>query len=145
MINPLFDEAPRALAAFEVPGVSVAVVKDDGAIAGQTLVAPTAFAELTRAQTVVPIDPFPPELSALTPGFQAYALGWSLRDYRGRKVVVHTGGVDGMRAIAATVPDERLGVVVLANQEEPITTASCYGILDSFLGGPQVDWIGPGC
>jgi CubicO group peptidase (beta-lactamase class C family) len=113
-----------------------------GAISGQTLVAPAAFAELTRAQTVVPIDPFPPELSALTPGFQAYALGWSLRDYRGRKVVVHTGGVDGMRAIAAMVPDERLGVVVLANQEEPITTALCYGILDAFLGGPQMDWIG---
>ncbi len=113
-----------------------------GAIAGQTLVAPAAFAELTRAQTVVPIDPYPPELSALTPGFQAYALGWSLRDYRGRKVVVHTGGVDGMRAIAAMVPDERLGVVVLANQEEPITTALCYGILDAFFDGPQVDWIG---
>ena len=113
-----------------------------GAIAGQTLVAPAAFAELTRAQTVVPIDPYPPELSALTPGFQTYALGWSLRDYRGRKVVVHTGGVDGMRAIAAMVPDERLGVVVLANQEEPLPTAMCYGILDAYLGGPRVDWIG---
>lgn len=113
-----------------------------GTFAGQTLVAPAAFAELTRAQTVVPIDPYPPELSALTPGFQAYALGWSLRDYRGRKVVVHTGGVDGMRAIAAMLPDERLGVVVLANQEEPLPTAICYGILDAYLGASQVDWIG---
>jgi len=113
-----------------------------GTYAGQTLVAPAPFAELIRAQTVVPIDPYPDELSALTPNFQAYALGWSLRDYRGRRVVVHTGGVDGMRAIAAMVPDERLGVVVLANQEEPLPTAICYGILDDYLGGPRVDWIG---
>lgn len=113
-----------------------------GTFAGQLLVEPAAFAELTRAQTVVPIDPYPVELSALAPNFQAYGLGWSLRDYRGRRVVVHTGGVDGMRAIAAMVPEERLGVVVLANQEEPIATALCYGILDVYLGGPVFDWIG---
>ena len=113
-----------------------------GIFDGQTLVAPAAFAELTRAQTVVPIDPYPAELSALAPSFQAYALGWSVRDYRGRRVVAHTGGVDGMRAIAAMVPEARLGVVVLANQEEPLPTAICYGILDAYLGGPRVDWIG---
>lgn len=112
-----------------------------GTSGGQTWIAPAAFGELTRAQTVVPVDPYPAELSALAPNFQAYALGWSLRDYRGRRLVAHTGGVDGMRAIAAMIPDERLGVVVLANQEEPLPTAVCYGILDTYLGGRQVDWI----
>jgi hypothetical protein len=112
-----------------------------GRVADQTLVESKAFAELTQAQIPIPITPRPAEFSALTPKFNAYGLGWFLRDYRGRKVVMHTGGVDGMTALAAFVPDEQLGIVVLSNQETSFVGVSCFHILNLFFGEPQTDWL----
>src|SRR5204862_106329 len=55
--------------------------------------------ELWSAQTIIPIvDPDPP-LAALRPSFAAYGLGWRLRDYRGHKIVWHTGGLAGMASM----------------------------------------------
>ena len=47
--------------------------------------------------------------------FVAYGLGWSLRDYRGKKLVGHGGVLDGMRTEVLMMPEERVGVVVMAN------------------------------
>jgi hypothetical protein len=46
-----------------------------------------------------------------------YALGWFQQDYDGRAVSYHTGSIDGMVAIIGLIPDERLGVYVLANTD----------------------------
>jgi CubicO group peptidase (beta-lactamase class C family) len=112
-----------------------------GKVDEQTLVESQAFAELTQAQITIPITPRPGDLAGLTPKFNAYALGWFLRDYLGRKIVLHTGGVDGMTALAAFVPEEQLGMVVLSNQETPFIGAACFHILDTFLGKTATDWF----
>ena len=113
----------------------------NGHFGDQALLAPEPAAELVTAQTIIPIDPRPPELQALTPKFYAYGLGWFLRDYRGRKLIIHTGGVDGMTALLALVPEEQAGVVVLANQEEALIGATCYHMLDVLLGETDTDWF----
>ena len=112
-----------------------------GCFADQVLIAPEPAAELIKAQTIIPIEPRPPELQALTPKFYAYGLGWFLRDYRGRKVIMHTGGVDGMTALLALVPEEQSGIVVLANQEEALIGATCYHLLDALFGEADTDWF----
>src|SRR6185503_12468266 len=84
----------------------------------------------------------PAPLAALEPRFLAYGLGFSLRDYRGRKLVTHTGGLSGMVSRVALVPEERLAVVVLTNQESGSgRDAIAYRVLDGFLGAPPTDWI----
>ena len=45
----------------------------------------------------------------------AYGLGWFLSDYEGRLVVQHGGNIDGMSALVAMLPEEKLGVVILTN------------------------------
>src|SRR5438552_5334182 len=60
-------------------------------------------------QTILPIADPPPPLAALRPSFSEYGLGWRLRDYRGRKLVSHTGGLAGMTSQITLVPAERLG------------------------------------
>lgn len=65
-----------------------------------------------------------------------------LNDYRGYKLVSHTGGLAGLVSRVALAPDLKLGVVVLTNQEEGgAFQAMIYHVLDSFLGAPQTDWI----
>jgi CubicO group peptidase (beta-lactamase class C family) len=72
--------------------------------------------------------------------FRGYGLGWSLMDYRGRKVASHGGAFDGMYSRVALVPEEDLGVVILTNSMTWISTALTYQILDAYLEGDGFDW-----
>jgi CubicO group peptidase (beta-lactamase class C family) len=111
-----------------------------GRYADQQLLNPATAQELATPQMVIPIRPNPPALAALTPEFYTYGLGWFIRNYRGRKVVTHSGGVDGMVALATMVPEEDLGIVVLVNQESALAAAVVYTLLDAYLGAPVTDW-----
>ena len=46
-----------------------------------------------------------------------YALGLDVRDYRGDSLLQHTGGLPGYLSKVAMIPELRLGVAVLTNQE----------------------------
>jgi len=72
--------------------------------------------------------------------FRAYGLGWVLMDYRGRKVVYHGGGYDGMYSRVALVPEENLGMVILTNHMTTLQTALVYKIIDMYLNGEERDW-----
>ena len=113
--------------------------------AGETCVLqPDSIRRMWSAQTVQSTPDPPVGLEPLKAGFAAYGLGFGLRDYRGRKLVGHTGGLPGYVSQVALVPEDRLGVVVLTNQEETgAFLAVLYRVLDGFLGAPSppVDWI----
>jgi len=95
-------------------------------------------------QVTTPIrvgDPAPP-LAETKPMYSGYGLGWGLREYRGRKIVSHTGGLTGMVTLVVLVPSEQLGIIVLTNQEEGgAFNAVGYSILDAYLGAPPYDWV----
>src|SRR5262249_20827699 len=98
-------------------------------------------AEMWSAQTILSTG-MPPQLAAMKPNFAAYGLGWGLRDYHGRKLVSHSGGVAGTVTRVMLVPEENLGVVILTNAEEEGAFESVlFHILDHYLGVPDNDWI----
>ena len=98
--------------------------------------------EMWSAQTILPAGERPGPLAALSTKFAAYGLGWGLRDYRGRKLVGHTGGVSGFVSRVMLVPEENLGIVILTNAEQGGAFDSIlYHILDSYLGLAPADWV----
>jgi CubicO group peptidase (beta-lactamase class C family) len=102
--------------------------------------------EMWSAQTILPIgEPAkddPAAFAAIRPSFAAYGLGWSLNDYRGRKLVSHGGGLSGFVSRTALIPELKLGVVVLTNQEATgAHSAIVNTVLDHYLGAPETDWI----
>jgi CubicO group peptidase (beta-lactamase class C family) len=99
--------------------------------------------DMWSPQTILPIsEPSIPALKAAKANFSAYGLGWSLRDYKGRKLVSHGGALTGMLSMTMMVPDERLGVVVLTNQEEGgAMSAIVFHILDHYFKLSPSDWI----
>ena len=98
--------------------------------------------DMWSPQTILPINDPPPPLAALKPNFADYGLGWSLRDYRGRKQIGHTGGVSGFVSRVMLVPEESLGVVILTNAEEGGAFDSIlYHVLDHYYRVPPIDWI----
>lgn len=72
--------------------------------------------------------------------FYAYGLGLILLDYGGHKLLFHPGDIDGMAAVVAMVPDERLGVVVLSNlTANGARFGVLFHILQAYLGLPPKD------
>ena len=99
--------------------------------------------EMWSSQTVLPLpEPTTGPLSALRGHFRSYGLGWFLTDYKGRKLVGHSGGVAGFVTRVQLIPEENLGVVVLTNAEQGgAMEGILFHIVDNYLGGPVTDWI----
>ncbi|MBB6186764.1 serine hydrolase [Rhodanobacter sp. MP7CTX1] len=83
------------------------------------------------------------ELAPLEPHFYGYGEGWFLSDYRGQRLVWHTGGWPGMVSRVTLVPELHLGVVVLTNQESGAAfNAVTYRVLDAYLNpAHKTDWV----
>jgi CubicO group peptidase (beta-lactamase class C family) len=72
--------------------------------------------------------------------FRGYGLGLSVSDYNGRAVYAHTGGAGGMVSNVCFVPEERLGIAILTNNDnQAFFEALRYQILDVYLGVPFVN------
>ena len=109
---------------------------------GTRLVSEGTWRQMTTGVTPMPIGTPLPELAALRPNFRAYGLGLNVQDYRGRKVLMHSGGLPGYVSRVMMFPDQQLGIAVLTNQESGAAfDAIAYRIADHYLGAPATDWL----
>ncbi len=115
---------------------------DSGRVAGGSpLFSPATTRQLWREVTPIPIGEPPPGLDHLRPQIAGYALGLFVRDYRGRLLLQHTGGLPGYLSKVAMIPELRLGVAVLTNQESGAAFESLtYRVLDHYLGVKPPDY-----
>jgi CubicO group peptidase (beta-lactamase class C family) len=74
--------------------------------------------------------------------FTGVASGWFVYDYYGKKIINHSGGLDGMLSYTHLIPEENVGFVVLTNSEYPAFTIMASKIRDVFVGAPKRDWSG---
>lgn len=72
----------------------------------------------------------------------SYAMGWRVYDYAGHTLVFHGGAVQGYRGLAAILPGEDVGIVVLWNSESAAPSGLMPSLLDRVLGLPHRDWLG---
>lgn len=74
--------------------------------------------------------------------FGGYGLGWFLTDVKGHKQVYHTGGLIGTVTQFTLIPDMKLGIIVLTNQQSGAAFSSITNtVKDSYLGMPQKNWL----
>jgi len=121
-----------------------------GTFGGRRLISAEAIEEMHDPQMIMPRGVLHDELSlfrAFWPSethFMSYGLGWFLEDYRGRKVIHHGGSIDGMNALVAMLPEEKLGVVILSNLSRDgyvqVLPALMWKVFDAYLGVPPHDW-----
>jgi hypothetical protein len=98
----------------------------------------------TKMQTPVIVAPgFSGNESTGEIGPTTYGLGVAVTNYRGHKLVIHGGGIDGFLSQMSWLPNERIGAIVLTNSTAAnIANIITYHIYDAFLGLDPVDWIG---
>ena len=115
---------------------------DSGRVGTTRLVAPATFREIVAPQIRAPMSEYP-ALELAQPHFFSYALGWFVQDYQGETVWMHTGSIDGMSAIIGLLPEQRVGVYVLANLDHAeLRHALMYQAFDLYGAGPRRDWSG---
>jgi CubicO group peptidase (beta-lactamase class C family) len=71
---------------------------------------------------------------------RGYGLGLNVADYNGSEVYWHTGGAGGMVSNVCFVPEEKLGIAILTNNDnQGFFELLRYQILDAYLGVPYVN------
>lgn len=72
--------------------------------------------------------------------FRGYGLGVYSTDYNGKQVYWHTGGAFGHVTNVCFVPEEKLGITILTNNDnQNFFEALRYQILDAYLGVAYTD------
>lgn len=109
---------------------------------GKRLFSEAQSKEMWAPHTIIRITEPPTPLKATKAKFSAYGLGWTMRDFHGKKLVGHGGALTGMLSQVALIPEEKLGVIVLTNQEEGgALSAIVNHVFDSYLGLEPTDWV----
>jgi CubicO group peptidase (beta-lactamase class C family) len=112
-----------------------------GVLDGKRLISKRLIDEMHRPHVVVHEPGTPPNLPPDVVHFTTYGLGWNVHDYRGHKIVTHSGSIDGFTSILLMVPDAKLAVIVLNNlQGSPLPRTVAYSVVDHALGLPLRDW-----
>lgn len=72
--------------------------------------------------------------------FTGYGLGLFMTDYKGKQVYWHTGGAFGFVTNTCLVPEEKLGITIMTNNDnQDFFETLRYQILDAYLGVPYVN------
>jgi CubicO group peptidase (beta-lactamase class C family) len=109
---------------------------------GSILFSQVQAAELCKPVTIIPIGQLPESLKLAQPSYQAYALGWQVRDYRGHRMLTHSGSVSGAIARVVLLPDINIGFAIQMNSEDSgMLLGLTYKLLDHYLGLPEIGWI----
>lgn len=109
--------------------------------AGKQLISAGSLAETHSPQTVTPLSADFKQINPFT-HLSSYGMGWIIQDYRGREIRQHGGNIDGMSALAALFPEEKLGIVVLTNANgSPMPSIAMYKAFDMLTNAkPERDW-----
>lgn len=137
--NPIFDSAAGIYSSVNDLNKWVITQLNDGEYApGKRLFTQMRHDEMWTPQTIMPLKNAGPYKSL----FKCYALGWQLQDFNGYLQVSHTGGLDGIVTQVIMIPEKKLGIIVLTNQQSGAAfTAISNTIKDSYLGLPKTDHI----
>jgi CubicO group peptidase (beta-lactamase class C family) len=148
IVKPLAATATNAAGGISSTAADMAkwliVQLDSGRVAGaDRLFQAGTTRQLWTGVTPMPIGSRSGALKPLEPEFQSYGLGFGVRDYRGHKLITHTGYLPGYMSRVSMIPGLKLGVAVLTNQETRAAyDAITFHILDHYLGAELTDWIG---
>lgn len=110
-----------------------------GTFEGKKIFTPEQSWQMWSPHTLQPISEAASKNNP-TQHFRAYGLGWGMYDYHGRKILNHSGGLDGMLSFTVLIPEENVGFVVLTNNESPSFLIMMSKIRDVFVNAPKRDW-----
>lgn len=107
-----------------------------GTFDGKKLISADRIWELWQPYMYMPISENAAKNNP-TRQFSGVGMGWFTYNYQGKKIVNHSGGLDGMLSYTVLIPEENIGFVVLTNSEFPAFSVMTSKLTDIFTGAPE--------
>jgi len=97
------------------------------------LIEPKTLNEIHRGQEVsniINVDKIWSEF-----GIEHYGLGWVDQTFYGKRMIYHSGSIDGFLSFVAFLPDLDKGIVVLANSDSYVPYYTVFTYFDQLING----------
>ena len=104
-----------------------------GSYDGKTIISTQQMNEIHKPQIVL-------RPASATAAQSSYGFGWSITDYKGKRVITHGGATDGFNTAMYLMPELELGIIVVGNTFNSLGKAVAYQVMDAYLGESKVDW-----
>ncbi len=116
---------------------------DSGKAAGQSsIIQSKDINELWKVVTPIPVYTVPASIKPAQMNLYGCALGVRVYNYGKYKIISHGGNLDGYVSHVLLVPDLKLGITVLTNQQSTGAYWSIiYHLLDYYMNNPSFNWI----
>jgi beta-lactamase class C len=142
-VKPAYYRVPAA------SGVNASILDMAEWLKAQLGYRPDILSQAVLASIHAPQVATPSETARIRPASTRYAsthygYGWRIYDYAGRRVITHSGTVDGYAAQIAFLPVEDVGIVILSNARPRRVWRILPTFLDIELGLPREDWLALG-
>lgn len=108
---------------------------------GQRLFSEASSREMWKPNTMVGAGAGPTPEMPTAALFRTYGLGWFIQDYRGLRLVSHSGGLVGQVTQQALLPEKGMAVAVYTNVEDGASGQIRNALLDLLIGAPTYDWL----
>lgn len=108
---------------------------------GRALWGPEQAKAMWTPETIVASSDGPTPENPTRAVTSTYALGWFVQDYRGIRMVSHSGGLSGQVTQTAMIPSRGIGVAVFSNVEDGVSGGIRNALLDALIGAPAFDWV----
>lgn len=127
-------------------GVNASILDMAEWLKAQMGLRPEVLSPATLALIHAPQVSTPPETARIRPvstrfGATQYGYGWRIYSYEGRKLITHSGTVDGYAAQIAFLPESGVGIVILSNARSRRVWRIVPTFLDIELGLTREDWL----
>ena len=137
--NHIFDAAAGLYTSTNELSKWLILQMNDGKFGDKQIFSKKEHDEMWKSQTILPVRNNAPFVT----NFTSYGLGWRLNDINGHLEVSHTGGLDGIVTQTIMIPDIKLGIIVLTNQQSGSAfNAISNTIKASYLDLPEFDFVG---
>jgi len=136
--NPIFDAAAGIYSSVNDMSKWAITQLNKGKYGSFQLFSEKENTEMWTPQTLMPNKTVPPYNSV----FKSYGLGWQITDVKGKLQASHTGGLEGIVTQVTLIPELKLGIIVLTNQQTGAAfNAITNTIKDSYLGINSEDYV----
>jgi len=112
---------------------------NNGQYKGNTILSNKGLNDVWSSHNILPLSDFDKYMFP-SMHFHSYGYGWDLFAFHGRKVMNHSGGLDGMVLHICVVPEENLGFVILTNSSNYLPYVLTYKLLDEFMETKGLDY-----
>ncbi|PIQ25057.1 hypothetical protein COW36_07490 [bacterium (Candidatus Blackallbacteria) CG17_big_fil_post_rev_8_21_14_2_50_48_46] len=100
------------------------------------LLSESSLKELHSPQVIMNSHASYPEIP-----YTLYGMGWMIHPYRGHQMISHGGNIDGYSALVSLLPEKKIGLVILSNQEhDPLPSLLSMELSDLLLELEPLDW-----